>query len=1071
MANSSDEKRNNAMKRILQTLSIVIPVLASLSLSAQIVYVAPNGTGNGTSWANATGNLKTALDNAVAGTQIWVKKGTYRPTTCTNCTFDQRNLRFQVKNGVKLYGGFAGTETSVGQRNITANPTYLSGDIDQDGQLANNSFTIVYTTNVSNLTLVDGFIITGGNADYNLSALGTPQNSGAGWFNVGSTAGGASHPVVRNCRFENNYAWGYGGGMFNDGSFTGDCHPTLENCVFSGNTSRTGGGGMYNSGSFSGHCSPVLTDCFFENNESLLSDGGGMFNIGSEGGVCNPSLTNCTFTGNSAFNDGGALYSFGKGGNSSPIVQGCIFEENEAGAGGAVYNDGTFNGFSGGTFTDCHFTANHSSNGDGGAMYNSGFQGTANPELMNCLFENNHSAFAGAAIFNNGVQGVCNPSIANCRFLNNMADTYGGAIYNQGKTGSSSPKVTNCLFANNMALSAGAIYNLGAEGGNANAIITNCTFYGNHANVGGAVYCNAGEQGTGVASPAVRNCIFWGNTAGEGKVFRIIWGTPTISNSLADVADCQALYNGMGGSVNCGSGLVFNQNPMFVSPAGENFHLMASSPIIDSGNNDAINQTGISIDLDKLPRIFNNTVDMGVYEFGSMVGTAPAITQNPENQEVCEGETATFSVSATGSQPLVFQWLKNGNPVSGANQSIFTLNSTTLGDAGGYSCKVTNGAGETVTSDEATLTVNEPAIMSLTIAASQTEICSGEEVTLTASPANGGAAPVFQWFINGNAFGGSVSSFNISQLNDGDTFTCEVISSETCISNPIAFSNPVVIHVENTLTASLAIVASLETACEGQPVEIFTQPVNGGNSPSYQWLLNGNSVGANSPSLTIAMPQNGDQIQCMMTSSKNCVAVNPVSSNMLTLAVAPVEVAAVEISPSIDTTFCRGTEISFTATIENGGGSPAFQWQVNGQPVGGNQATFTTTQLENGDAVSCLLTSNLACVEENPALSNEVVVEVDSCVVLNDEQTAENQLVWVYPNPTSGKIFVEISESTGIFATNLLNTQGQNSLSIFENHPVIPCTRELNMANFPKGIYYLQIITDRYLTVKKIVLE
>ena len=1059
------------MKKTLQTLTIVIPLLASLSLGAQIVYVTPNGTGNGSSWASATGNLKAALDNATATTQVWVKKGTYWPTNCSNCTFAQRNMRFQVKNGVKLYGGFAGSETSVSQRNITANPTYLSGDIDQDGQLANNSFTIIYTTNVSNLTLVDGFIITGGNASDSASALGTPPNSGAGWFNVGSTTGGNSHPVIRNCRFENNYAWGYGGGMFNDGSFSGDCHPMLENCVFSENTSRTGGGGMYNSGSFSGHCNPVLTNCIFENNESLLSDGGGMFNIGSENGNCNPSLTNCTFTGNTAFNDGGALYNFGKGGNSSPGVKNCTFQENEAGAGGAVYNDGTFSGFSGGEFTDCHFTANHSSNGDGGAMYNSGYDGTSNPEMINCTFENNHSAFAGAAIFNHGVEGVCNPSIANCRFLNNLADTYGGAIYNQGKTGNSSPEITNCLFANNNALSAGAIYNLGAEGGNANATITNCTFYSNHANVGGAVYCNAGEQGTGVASPTLRNCIFWGNTAGEGKVFRIIWGTPTISYSLTDVADCQELYNGMGGSVNCGDGLVFNQNPMFTSPAGGNFHLVTGSPAIDDGSNTAINLTGISIDLDSLPRIFNSTVDMGVYEFGSMANTAPAITQNPENQEVCEGEEAVFNVSATGSQPLVFQWLKNGNPIPGASQSLFTISLTTLADAAGYSCRVTNSTGEVVTSAVATLTVNEPAALSLTIAASQTEICAGEEVTLTASPVNGGDAPVFQWFINGNAFGSSVGTFNISQLNDGDTFTCKVTSPESCVANSTAISNSVVIHVENVLTASLSLVASVETACEGQPVEILAQPVNGGSTPSYQWTLNGNSAGSNSPSYTLAMPQNGDEVQCSMTSSKNCVVANPVSSNVLTLAVAPVEVVSVAISPSIDTTFCQGTEIIFTAAVENGGGNPAFEWQVNGQPTGGNEAVFTTTQLEDGDVVSCLLTSDQTCVEENPAPSNEVIVSVDSCAVSINEQSIENQLVWVYPNPTSGKIFVAISKSTGIFAATLLNTQGQISLSTFENHPVIPCTRELDVTNFPKGIYYLQIITDQYLTIKKIVLE
>ncbi|MBI5914500.1 MAG: immunoglobulin domain-containing protein [Bacteroidetes bacterium] len=1063
------------MKNFTQTFATLLCLVLAFENQAQTIFVAPGATGSGTSWADATGNLKAVLDNAASGTQIWVKEGTYLPTTCSNCNFLDRNQSFVIKSGAKLYGGFGGFETAIGQRNIAAHPTYLSGDIDEDGTLANNSYTVVYTHNVNVETLVDGFTITGGNADGAGAGLGTPQTSGGGWFNLGSTPGASSHPSIANCTFLGNYAWGYGAAMFNDGSFSGACNPVLTNCKFIGNSSRADGGAMYNTGSFNGQSSPVLTDCHFIENKSEQADGGAMFNMGQQG-VSNPQLTNCTFLRDTAFYEGGAICNFGNNGISSPVLTDCIFEENVAEFGGAVYNDGTFGGYSGPEFLNCEFRANRSGN-DGAAFYNSGYQGTCNPSVLGCLFEENHSGFGGGAIFSNGNEGISNPVVRNCRFLNNHADTYGGAMYNFGKgnlasqvPGNASPEITNCLFFNNMALSAGAVYNLGAELGNANAVITNCTFYGNHANIGGALYCNAGENGTGVASPIVENSIFWANTAIEGRVFRIIWGTPTIGNSLADVADCGELYNGNGGGVTCGGGMVFDQNPLFVSPASANFHLENGSPAIDFGSNPAINQTGIGIDLDSLPRIFNSTVDMGVYEFGSTLGSAPLVTQNPQNQQVCEGEEATFSISATGVQPLGFQWFKNGTAVSGASQNVLNLPATTLADAGTYTCTVSNTSGST-TSLPATLTVNEPATVSVAISASQTDICEAEEITLTAQPVNGGAAPTFQWFLNAVAFGSSVPSFNIGSLQDGDTFVCQVVSSENCVVNPTATSNLVTVNVENLLAAALGIAVGAEAVCEDQPVTITATPVNGGNSPSFFWTLDGNPVGADAPTLVVGAPQDGSEVQCSMVSSKNCVVENPVGSNVLTLDVLANVAASIAIAPSADSTICLGTEVVFTATLENGGTAPTFEWLLNGQPVGDNSPVFSSDALNDQDVVVCYLTSSDVCLLENPVLSNAVVVSVDSCAMASGWLTDETNSFFVSPNPSAGKIVVEISKPSNNFVLQILNTQGQIALTTHENHSVIPFKREFDLSGFPKGIYYLQIISDTQASVKKLVLH
>src|SRR5574342_685318 len=80
-------------------------------------------SGSGTSWANAYGNPQAALANA-ACTEIWVAQGTYKPTNGTD-----RTISFVLKSGVALYGGFAGSETLLTQRNLAVNPTILSGEI------------------------------------------------------------------------------------------------------------------------------------------------------------------------------------------------------------------------------------------------------------------------------------------------------------------------------------------------------------------------------------------------------------------------------------------------------------------------------------------------------------------------------------------------------------------------------------------------------------------------------------------------------------------------------------------------------------------------------------------------------------------------------------------------------------------------------------------------------------------------------------------------------------------------------------------------------------------------------
>ena len=267
------------------TLSLV-PVLAAAQ-SVRRFYVKPNGgfLTQCSSWSDAC-SLQLALGYAriFGGGEIWVAEGTYKPTRSSSYP---RDATFQIENGVAVYGGFAGTETARDQRDWVAHPTVLSGDLNGNGLDDSDTYHVVTEDNTDASAVLDGFIITGGNA-----------NSGA----VRDERGGGmliwgGHPTVRNVIFSGNFAR-KGGGMAN---YNGS--PTLTNVIFRSNSALRGGG-MYNSGK-----APRLTNVTFSGNRAVgfpySSDGygGGIYNSGSY-----PTLTNCILWGNTAMNGSPQIY-------------------------------------------------------------------------------------------------------------------------------------------------------------------------------------------------------------------------------------------------------------------------------------------------------------------------------------------------------------------------------------------------------------------------------------------------------------------------------------------------------------------------------------------------------------------------------------------------------------------------------------------------------------------------------------------------------------------------------------------------------------------------------------------
>jgi len=280
----------------IKFILLVIVILSSLAVGkGQVVYVnaAATGNNNGTSWANAYNSLKQAIQSTSSG-QIWVAAGVYTPTTGTT-----PESSFFLKNNLKIYGGFQGSETALAERDTALfDDTVLSGEIG-DTTWGDNCYHVVSNNTALDTSVVlDGFKITRG---YGSSGGG----GGVYWANFAVGA------IVRNCLITGNY--GYQGGGIRANVSSGGRVPAFQRCVVSNNTSSYRAGGFYADGNVQ------FEDCIFRDN---YAPQGGCAYIG---GNNTATLSRCVFDRNSTVEFGAAMYAdFG----CNVVIENTLFTRN-----------------------------------------------------------------------------------------------------------------------------------------------------------------------------------------------------------------------------------------------------------------------------------------------------------------------------------------------------------------------------------------------------------------------------------------------------------------------------------------------------------------------------------------------------------------------------------------------------------------------------------------------------------------------------------------------------------------------------------------------------------------------
>ncbi len=312
----------------------------------RVIYVnAAAKGGDGTGWRTAYNDLQDALVDAQAlpPAQIWIAAGTYKPASSDTL------VSFELINDVAVYGGFAGTETALFERDTATNETILSGDLAGDDALqactmdsecatvalgyrcveeqcirpqniSDNSDHVVVADGVDRTAVLDGVTITGGYA-------------------VSFDRGGGLHiisgsPSISNCRFIRNVSSNIGGAM---------------DCTFGSD--------------------PFISDCYFE------------FNYAAQGGVSWNATSSITYTRCTFIHNVARISSNGRGG-------------------------ATADAFTTASYLNCVFASNSSLNG--GAHYNS----SGDVTFVNCLFHDNQADDNGAALFFNGTTSLINTTVS-----------------------------------------------------------------------------------------------------------------------------------------------------------------------------------------------------------------------------------------------------------------------------------------------------------------------------------------------------------------------------------------------------------------------------------------------------------------------------------------------------------------------------------------------------------------------------------------------------------------------------------------------------------------------------------
>jgi hypothetical protein len=608
--------------------------------------------------------------------------------------------------------------------------------------------------------------------------------------------------------------------------------------------------------------------------------GGGGIISGGFGDVT--TVTDCIITGNSA-SGGGSPVGGGIGNGAGTLnVSGTTLSNNTSTASGAgIYHDSF--GVGGFSLSNSTLTGNTTTNGNGGGAV---ISGAGSSSVTSTSFSGNHA---------------------------NGAGTGGGGLFSQGATAT----VTLSSFSGNTAGGAGS-----AGGGLANIGGSLTVNYSRVAN-------NTSTIGSGLANisgVAVANDNWWGCNSGPGGSCNSASGTSVVGwLLLRNVANDPTLCAGQATALiadikgrNSGPALTNELNGLVAFPVPPaTIFSNAVNGSLSSASTQFINGVATAtFTANASPGAASADATLDSQTVTASMSVDTTTTSDPPDQTVCQGATANFSTTATGSN-LHYAWQIDGNSFDGDNPSISVPTGSLTVGAHTVTVTTTGDCGAAV--QTATLTVQ--ANTTATTPADQT-VCQGTNATFSTTAT--GDNLHYAWTVDGSAFGGDTSSITVptGSLSAG-SHPVTVTVTGTC--------GTVVRNANLTVQANTtATTPADQTVCQGTNANFSTTAT--GDNLHYAWTVDGSAFGGDTSSISVPTGS------LSAGSHPVTVTVNGSCGTVVRNANLTVQANTTATTPA-DQTVCQGTNATFSTTAT--GDNLHYAWTVDGSAFGGDTSSIT----------------------------------------------------------------------------------------------------------------------------------
>lgn len=349
-------------------------------------------------------------------------------------------------------------------------------------------------------------------------------------------------------------------------------------------------------------------------------------------------------------------------------------------------------------------------------------------------------------------------------------------------------------------------------------------------------------------------------------------------------------------------------------------------------------------------------------------GEASVSIQASPAEVVCEGTTVKFTAIPVNGGTPTFQWLINDVAAEETTSSFTPL---TLSDNDRIQAVMTSGitcvTGSPATSNLITMTVNQAPVVSITN--QDQEICSGSSVLLNTAVSSGTEPYTYSWTPAGG-LSSSTEANPTASPESTTTYSVTVTDANGCSAN--SGSVTVLVNETPVITAS----ADPADICLGSTTTLTAIAAGGTEPLTYSWTP-ATSLSSASDASTTASPETNTTYSVVATNGEGCSS----TSAEVTITVNTGDAAGVSITASPSEAICEGELVTFTATPVNGG-TPSYEWKVNGATVGDNSATYTSSSVSDNDEVQVVMTSGISCVTGSPAESNIIAMTVTESPVL-----------------------------------------------------------------------------------------